>query len=48
MRETRHWWKEMDYWVSAGKTDGDGSQKDGDNRSAELKGEGSTGQSQDV
>ena len=38
----------MDYWVSAGRTDGDGSQKHGDSRSAELKGGRSTGQSQDV
>ena len=38
----------MDHWVSAGRTDGDGSQKHGDSRSAELNGGGSTGQNRDV
>ena len=38
----------MDYWVSARRTDGDGSQNHGDSRSAELKTERSTGQNRDV
>ena len=33
----RHWWKEINCWVFAEGTDGDGSQNHDDNRSAELK-----------